>query len=91
MKDKVSEAVDRAIEKTKKKMSKKEFSKYKKLALEYYKSDFPEYLRLVVGKRTLGRKEILEEIKKESEIGKIIVEGVRFNYILDKELKRLGK
>ncbi len=86
VKNEVSEAIDRALEKSSRRMSKKEFEKYKKLALEYYKNNFPEHLKLIAGNKVLGKKEILKEIENESEIGKIIIGGIRFKEILDKEL-----
>jgi hypothetical protein len=85
--DKILEKVE---EKTKKKMSKREFLKYKKLALKQYEK-FPEHLRLPVAERMLKREEILEEIEKESKIGKLIIEIERMSDILEKEMKKEKK
>jgi hypothetical protein len=82
--DKILEKVE---EKTKKKMSRREFFKYKKMALKQYEN-FPKHLRLPIAERMLKREEILEEIEKESKIGKLIIEMVRMSDILEKEMKK---
>jgi len=83
--DKILEKVE---EKIKKKMSRREFFKYKKLALKQYEK-FPEHLRLPIYGKMLKREEILEEIEKETKIGKAIIEMVRLYNIFEKELKKV--